>query len=191
MAPGFPASKAGRSILRSYSVLMTNILVFAPLQLFLYPKAAMALAVLMPPLGGGLAFLYYRRKVSRYSLIPEAVREAGLSEGGQEMPRWILWAWPPFLFPVAAAAWLHAHWSGIPARFPYHWNAYGEADRWGVRSERAVYGPLLFCAATLLLMLYITLVTFYDSRRAEQRLATMKIVVAAMYLLAIVFIMAR
>jgi uncharacterized membrane protein len=82
-----------------------------------------------------------------------------------------------------------AHWNEIPARLPYHSNAHGEADAWTTRSERAVYGPLLFCAAVMLLMLLLSLATFYGSRRAEQRLATIKIVVAAMYLLAIIFTM--
>jgi uncharacterized membrane protein len=121
--------------------------------------------------------------------MPEAVREANLGAGEDYLPRWILLALPPFLLPLAVAAWLRAHWSEIPVRFPYHWNAHGEADAWTIRSERAVYSPLLFCGATMLLMLLMSLATFHGSRRAEQRLATMKIVVAAMYLLAIVFAM--
>jgi uncharacterized membrane protein len=40
----------------------------------------------------------------------------------------------------------------------------------------------------MLLMLSIGLATFYGSRRAEQRLATMKLIIAGMYCLSIVFI---
>jgi len=154
-----------------------------------FPNAALVVAELLPALGGGAAFLYARSLVPRYSLMPEAVREAGFGTGEEHLPRWILLALPPFLFPLAVAAWLRAHWSELPARFPVHSNAHGEADAWTTRSERAVYGPSLFCAAVMLLMLLMSLATFYGSRRAEQRLATMKIVVAGMYLLAIIFAM--
>jgi uncharacterized membrane protein len=120
--------------------------------------------------------------------MPETIREAELSPEEEPLPRWILLALPPFLFPAAAAVWLRAHWNEIPARFPYHWGYDGEPNRWAVRSERAVYGPLLFCVAMMLLMLSIGIVTFYGSRRAEQRLATMKLIIAGMYCLSIVFI---
>jgi uncharacterized membrane protein len=189
VAPGFPASKAGISILRGYHWRIAAIFAVSLLAVFAFPNAGLVLAELLPALGGGAAFLYARSKVPRYSVMPEAVREANLGAGEEHLPRWILSALPPFLFPLAAAAWLRAHWSEIPVRFPYHWNAHGEADAWTTRSERAVYGPLLFCGAVMLLMLLMSLATFYGSRRAEQRLATMKIMVAAIYLLAIIFSM--
>jgi uncharacterized membrane protein len=186
VAPGFPASAAGRSITRAYHVQIAVTLALSLLAVFAFSNAAMVWAELLLALGGAAAFLYARSKVSRYSLTPEAVHEVDLDAIEEHLPRWILWALPPFLFPPAAAAWLHAHWSEIPVRFPYHWNARGEPDSWTIKSERAVYGPLLFCAGIMLLVLLMSIATFYGSRRAEQRLATLKIVIAVMYFVAIV-----
>lgn len=186
--PGFPASEAGRSIMRSYHMQVAALIVASALVTVAIPRVAMGGAVLLLGLGGGTAFLYGRSKASRYSLMPETIREAELRADDERLPRWILLALPPFLFLAAAAAWLRAHWSEIPARFPYHWGYNGEPNRWAVRSERAVYGPLLFCAAMMLLMLLIGLATFYGSRRAEQRLATMKLIIAGMYCLSIIFV---
>jgi len=188
VAPGFPASEAGRSIMRGYHTQVAVILAASALVVAAIPYAALVASEVLLGLGGGAAFLYARSKVSRYSVAPETVREAGLSADEEHLPRWILWALPPFLFPAAAGLWLRAHWSEIPVRFPYHWNAHGEPNRWAIRSERAVYGPLLLCAAIILLILLISLAAFYGSRRSEQRLATIKLAVASMYCLSIVFV---
>jgi len=188
VAPGFPASEAGRSITRGYHTQVALLIVASALVAAAIPDAATVWSELLLGLGGGVAFLYARSKVSRYSQGPETVREAELSAGEAPLPRWILLALPPFLFLAVAGAWLRAHWSEIPARFPYHWNAHGEPNQWALRSGRAVYGPLLLCAAMMLLILLISLATFYGARRAEQCLATLKVVIAAMYCLSIVFV---
>jgi uncharacterized membrane protein len=174
--------------MRGYHWQVTALFAASLLAMLTFRGEALAGAELLLGLGGGVALLYARNQVSRYSAAPETLREAELSPAPEHLPRWMLWALPPFLFPPAAAAWLHAHWDQIPERFPYHWGISGQADAWAVKSERAVYGPLLFCAATMLLMLLMSLAAFYGSRRSEQRLATMKLVIAAMYCLSLIFI---
>ena len=57
------------------------------------------------------------------------------------------------LLPLAVTAFLlHRHWNQIPLRFVVHWNAAGEANRWGTRSFDSVFGPLLAGAMTVLLL---------------------------------------
>jgi hypothetical protein len=55
------------------------------------------------------------------------------------------------------------------------------------RTPHAVYAPLLFGEGLLLLMLLMALATFYGARRAPQRDATLKLLVAVMYFLGLVF----
>jgi uncharacterized membrane protein len=184
---GFPVSEAGRSIMRVYHLQVAG-LIAASILVAVEVPGDPAWGEVLFALGAGAAFLYTRSKASRYSTMPETVREADLRPAEEPLPRWILLSLPPFLFVAAAAAWLRAHWREIPERFPYHWAYNGEPNRWAVRSERAVYGPLLFCAAMMLLILSIGLATFYGSRRSEQRLATLKLIVAGIYCISTIFV---
>jgi uncharacterized membrane protein len=55
------------------------------------------------------------------------------------------------------------------------------------KTQRAVYGPLLFCGGMLLVMILLTLAMFYGSRRGRQRAAIVKMMVATIYVIAALF----
>ena len=115
------------------------------------------------------------------------MREAEVSTAPEHLPRWIFLALPPFAAPLAAAAWLRAHWDEIPQRFPVHFDFAGHPSRWMEKSARGVYGPLLAGTGLLLAILLLGLATFYGARRGRQRVAVLKMVVASLYFLAYVF----
>jgi uncharacterized membrane protein len=60
-----------------------------------------------------------------------------------------------FLPLAATAAWLRAHWSDIPARWPQHWDAAGNVNGWGTRTTAGVYTPLIMGAGSTILLIAI------------------------------------
>jgi uncharacterized membrane protein len=187
----FRTSDAGRTSLRRYYAAVVCSLVIAVVVLVLldrWPGELLpVIAMLAPMVLGMLAFLWERRRVARLAPPAAAVREAELSSEGDHLPRWIALALAPFVFPLAAAAWLRAHWDEIPARFPVHWNAHNVANRWAGKSPRAVYGPLLFSGGLMLMLVLLTLAMFYGSRRGRQRTAIVKMLVATIYFVGLLF----
>lgn len=188
---GFPSTPAGRISLRRYHAAVlcsVAIAVVAVLQTDRWwPDLMPAAAMVIPGFLGMLAFLWERRQVSKLAPPADAVREAELSSDDDRLPRWIALVLPPFALPLAAAAYLRAHWDGIPAHFPVHWDAHNNANRWADRSASAVYGPLLFAGGMMLVMVLLTLAMFYGSRRGRQRTAVVKMMVGTIYFLALVF----
>ena len=55
----------------------------------------------------------------------------------------------PFAILVATAIYLGLRWDEIPARFPVHWGATGQANGWSTRTPMGVYWPLLFGAIAM------------------------------------------
>jgi uncharacterized membrane protein len=189
--PEFTASNTARESLRRYhaSVLVAVILsvtvavMLAPRS----PDAAMPVAVLLSIVVAFAAFLAERNRIARHATPLAAVREADLAPAQDQLPGWITLSLPPFALLPAVALYLRARWDEIPARFPIHWNAANQADGWADKSPHAVYAPLLIGGGMLLFVLLIGLGVFYGSRRGPQRLAVMKMLVAAMYVLAVMF----
>lgn len=66
VAPGFPVSEAGRSIMRGYHTRVAVLVALSALVVAALPDAFPAWGELLLGLGGGSAFLYARSKVSRY-----------------------------------------------------------------------------------------------------------------------------
>jgi uncharacterized membrane protein len=186
---GFRASDAGRTSLRRYyaavvcSVVITVVVVIRLDQWWgqLLPVVAM----LAPAVLAMMAFLFERSHMAQVAPPADRVREAELSREDDHLPRWIALVLPPFAFPLAATAWLRAHWDEIPARVPVHWDAHNVANRWADKTPRAVYGPLLFAGGMMLVMILLTLAMFYGSRRGRQRDAIVKMMVATIYFLAL------
>jgi uncharacterized membrane protein len=189
--PDFASSEPGRAVLRRYhanltaGVLLSVVLVWALSEGT--PDLAVVLAMLLPALGGMVCFLLMRNRVSRYSISSAPVREAELSTKPEHLPSWIVLALPPFAAPLAAAAYLRAHWNEIPQRFPIHYDLAGTANRWAPKTAHAVYGPLLFEAGFMLLLLLLSLGAFYGARRGPQRIGVLKMIVATLYFLAYIF----
>lgn len=192
VAPGFPSSEGGRTILRAYhvavliSVLLSAAVVFALAGVI--PNLAFLASVLLPLAGGGAAFLWARSKARAHSFeSPQPERAAGLSPEADRLPRWMALALLPFAAPLAAAAWLRSHWDEIPARFPVHFDANGAPNRWAEKSARAVFGPLLAEAGLMLAILFLSIAMFHGARRGPQRIAVLKMLVAVLYLLGYTF----
>jgi uncharacterized membrane protein len=80
---------------------------------------------------------------------------------------WILHA-GPFAILAATAAYLRAHWSEIPERFPVHWGIDGRPNGWSMRTPMGVYGPLLIGAAVLASIGFLT----YQTTRTRTARAT-------------------
>ncbi|HSB18088.1 MAG TPA: DUF5808 domain-containing protein [Bryobacteraceae bacterium] len=70
----------------------------------------------------------------------------------------------PFLGPAGAAYFLWSHYDQLPARFPVHFNAVAQADRWVGKSPGAVFMVPAIAAGSLALMLAILLMIQYSSR---------------------------
>jgi len=188
---GFRSSSAGRNSLRRYYAVVVCsvvIVVVTMVRMDQWPGEVLALtAMLVPAILGMAAYLWERSKVARLAPPADATREAELSSDDDHLPRWIALVLPPFAFPLAAAAWLRAHWNEIPARIPVHWDFHNQADRWADKTTRAVYGPLLFSGGMMLVMILLTLAMFYGSRRGRQRTAIVQMMVATIYFIAVLF----
>ena len=189
--PGFGSGTAGRTSLRRYYaavVCSVVIAVVAILQLDRWwPDLMPALAMLVPAIFGMLAFLWERKQVAKLAPPVSPVREVELTSDDDQLPRWIGLVLPAFAFPLAAAAYLRAHWDEIPVRIPVHWDAHNHVNRWADKSVRAVYGPPLFAGGIMLIMVLLTLALFYGSRRGRQRTAIVKMLVATIYFLGLLF----
>jgi uncharacterized membrane protein len=61
----------------------------------------------------------------------------------------------PFLPLAASAALLYARWPSLPARFPIHWGAGGQADGWAPRTPATVLAPIVLGAFLVGLFLLI------------------------------------
>ncbi len=187
---GFRSSVAARNSLHRYYAAVVCGLVIAVAALMWLPMPGELLPVagmFIPAAFGMPAFLWQRNQVARIVPPPGQIREADLSADDDHLPRWIVLALPPFAFPLAAAAWLRAHWDRIPARFPIHWDINNVPNGWADKSTRAVFGPVIFAGGLMLLLILLTLAMFYGSRRGRQRNAITQILVATIYFLALLF----
>ncbi len=181
VAPEFLTTEIARRSLRRYHWSVAASVILAAL------ASSFPLAPVLPILIGFAAFLRERSVVRRYAAPLPAVREAALSPEGDHLPGWFALALLPFAVPLTAAAFLRAHWEEIPARFPVHWGANGEPNRWVDKSVQAVYGPLLFSAAIMLVILLLTITMYYGARRGPQRTGVLKLMVGVTYVMALVF----
>jgi uncharacterized membrane protein len=204
--PEFRDSTEGRSILKRYRVRVT---IFGLLALLIVlagipiPEPKYLPLVTLAGLflqGVGVFFAYYRarRRVLPHAAAPATVREATLVPRESHLPGGWLLQFPPFALLTGAAIWLHLHWGRIPEVFPIHWGANGQPNNWATRSVAGVYGPLLIGALLCALMVFLAYAVLRWSRlirvggaagegERRFRLMVVSIIVAAEYLLALVF----
>jgi uncharacterized membrane protein len=185
---GFRDSEAGRASLRRYYTWACAALALCwAAGQFLFPRAwGVGAAVGIAMIAALAAFVRERSHILTIVRPPRPAASIG-APSADHLPRWFPLSLGPFLLLLAAARYLRAHWNEIPARFPVHWGAAGQPDRWVDKSASGVFGPLLFGAGLLLLLLMLALGVFYGSRRAPQRVVVLKILVALMYTLCFVF----
>ncbi|MGO9013112.1 MAG: DUF5808 domain-containing protein [Bryobacteraceae bacterium] len=185
--PEFRSTDAARAALHRYHWRVSLSIVVAVLAvLYLAPHSRVLAAGLLPllPFVAGMVALLRERSQVRAAVAVAAAANAPAPPGGaHHFPPWLGWAMLPFAFPLAAALYLEAHWDRIPARFPIHWGANGQPNGWAHRTAGGVYGPLLFAAGLMLLMLLLGLAMYYGSRHSRQMLAVLKIFIGVMYFL--------
>lgn len=94
----------------------------------------------------------------------------------------------PFLGPAGAAYYLWSHYDELPARFPVHFNAAAQADRWVEKTPGAVFMVPVIAACALVLMLAILLMIEYRSRlsrgaaAAKRRRLNMNMLLVVMWI---------
>lgn len=147
------------------------------------------LAALLPYAGAGTGFYRANRGLRQYAAPARApaVREAELSAIEDRLPRWMLWAVPPFFLPLIGAAYVYAHWSEIPARIAIHYGFNGQPDGWTTRTPLHVYCMFIFAAGLMLWILLLGIATYFGARRSPSRHTTLGIVISLMCLLGSVF----
>ena len=177
--PEFRATEPAQASLRRYRMTVA----FATAMALLLWSYTFAPA--LPGIIGLFAFLRERKAMQPYSVPVRGVLE--LHAGMDQLPGWTLLALPPFAALGGVAAFVRAQWNEIPERFAVHWGANGQPNGWATKSFRGVYGPLLFGAGLMVLLLLLGLATYYGARRGPQRAVTLKILIAMNYLLALIF----
>ncbi len=185
----FRRSEAGRSALSRYRLW---VLLAAAVGVALVIAAGQSATILIagsvgPELICLAAFVRNYLALKPYALPPDRLREADLADGAEGIPWWALLAAPPFALPLAAMLYLREHWNQIPARYPIHFGADGQANGWMEKSARAVYAPLWFAEGLLVLMLLLGAAILLGSRRSARQVGIPQIFVAVMYLIATVF----
>ena len=94
------------------------------------------------------------------------------------LPRWVRWAIPPLLIPLAGIAWLILRWNDIPLRFGHPLV---------IRTPLHVFGFVIFAEGLATLLVGVMLAIWYGSRRPTFQSPMEKIPLALAYLLSIVF----
>ena len=102
-------------------------------------------------------------------------------------PRWLLWMLPPLLTPLAAIAWLFAHWQQLPLRYAMHFDSTGLPDGWQTRTARHLFGPLIFAEGMALWILALAWFAWRATGKRGKLPPMAKILVAVSYLLCLIF----
>ena len=184
--PDFRESRAGRRAIRMFRLVMVAVVVAAAGALLLSPDgllnttaAAMPIAIL---LAGGIAFRWQNRTLAAAAVQFTRPRDAEMTAEPENLP-WFAWLGAgPFVILAAAATWLYLHWDRIPARFPVHFDARGQANRWAERTTKGVYGPLFFGAEICAWFLAMALAGWFGSRRSRSRSVMLGGMIAVEYL---------
>ena len=188
--PEFRSTDAARAAIHRYHWRVgLSIGVAALATFYLAPRSpdlSAAVLPLLPFVAGIVAFLR-ERSLARAIAGAAAAAAPAPSGSAHHLPPWLVWALPPFAFPLVAAFYLQSQWNSIPERFPIHWGANGQPNGWANRTAGGVYGPLLFAAGLMMVMLLLGLAMYYGSRHSRQMLSVLKILIAVMYFLGLVF----
>jgi uncharacterized membrane protein len=186
LPPDFRHSeKARRSLGRYHATVIAATVMGGAAMVAPSGRGTAGFVFLMVPLVGGFAAFLRERATLRSYAAPSGTSAEPVA--GNHLPRWVLLAVVPFAAPLAAAAYLRAHWEEIPARFPIHWDLNGHANGWATKTVRGVYGPLIFGSGLSLLILAMALAMYYGSRHTAIRKPMLGILIGAIYLLAYTF----
>jgi uncharacterized membrane protein len=171
--PHFRESPSGRRSITEYHALVAIALLVVLCAVALSPAEHLNIVVVIGSLAilsaAALGFFRQRRKLGVFAIQPTPVREAELSGEPDRIPRFVWLGAVPFAILGAAAAFLHANWDRIPARFPVHWGADGQPNRWNGRTFHGVYGPLIFAGEMCAFFLILALAGWFGARRSRMR----------------------
>jgi len=189
--PDFRESPAGRRAIASFRAAITaavlagvGVLLASPANLLNATATAVPLLLLFV---AGISFYRQNRKLAPAAIQYTRPREVELTTAPEELPRFAWLAAGPFAILAAVAAWLHLHWDKIPGRFPVHFDASGNPNRWAERTLHGVYGPLVWGAELCAWVLVMALAGWFGSRRSRFRTTMLGAVIAVEYLLGVLF----
>jgi uncharacterized membrane protein len=190
---GFRRSSEARRAVREYRAVVVAAVsvglcahLAVPLRTLAWVAPIVSLVTLLI---AGLAFYWQHRRLKPMTVLAVHAREAELTGQPERLP-WFAWLGiGPLLLIAAAAVFLYLNWDSIPARFPVHYGAHGQPNRWATRSVKGVYGPLLYGAELSVFLAVMGLATWYGSRRSSIRRFVLGILVYSEYLLSTVFTM--
>jgi len=188
---GFRDTETGRAALRLYNWSVAAALVAGAALIVAFgaerKPPVLLLAAMLPEVAGFAAFFRNYHRLRPHAAPPEGVREAHLLPAHDHLPWWTVFALPPFLLPAGVLIYLHVHFDEIPLRFPVHFGANGQPNRWVTRTTVAVDAPLLFAIGLMLLVLFVGVATFYGARRSPSRSTVLAVMLGVTYLLSLVF----
>jgi uncharacterized membrane protein len=189
--PAFRESRAGRHAISRFrtaiaAAVLAGVcaLLLSPAELLNATAAAVPIAILLAFV---ISFYWQNRKLAPAAVQYTRSREAELTAAPEELPRFAWLATGPFVILAAAARWLYLNWNRIPARFPVHFDAGGQPNRWAERTTKGVYGPLFFGAELCAWFLIMALAGWFGSRRSRSRSVMLGGVIAIEYLLGLLF----
>jgi uncharacterized membrane protein len=181
--PDFRNTEEAHRAWRAYHVAVAWVTVFA-VGVQWTPYTWKAFAPLLIVTAACVAFLQQRARVRKYA-VPSGPPDPHIDGG--HLPGWIALAAVPYAVMLNVAVYLKGHWDEIPERFPVHWGANGQPNGWSEKTDRGVYGPLLFGAGLSLLLLMLALGTWYGSRPSRMRKPMLAILISATYVLTYAF----
>lgn len=191
--PDFPRSADGQRVLRSYRLQAAVWAILAiGLQLGLpprHPLTAMLLPMLLMIAGSAFSYwLKFREVHTHFGQRRPEIRQAELSVPASS-ERFNAWIWiPPFVALALTAGYLQLHWNQLPERFPVHWGADGQPNRWSSREPLTVFAPILIGAGMNLFMLGLAWLFTQLSRNTIMRRITVRFLEVLLYPLTFTFV---
>jgi uncharacterized membrane protein len=203
VAPEFRSSEEGRRIAMVFRLLVwAGVAGTLAALWFAWQAQSKMLTGLSPLLATGeasLAWLWAWSAARRHAVRMDAVRTAPLLADPEEehLPGGWLTAVGPFAMMACAVGWMMAHFDELPARYPAHWGASGQPDRWVEKSLRAVLTPPAIGAGVLLLLLAMAFMILRGAKRgsggesgdfgSRHRLANVRMLAVTMWALGALF----
>ena len=189
--PDFRQSRAGQHAVRMFRLVIVVVVIAATGALLLSPASFLNMTAAVAPiaivLAGVIGFRRQNHVLAAAAIQFARSREVEMNVVPDDLP-WFAWlTGGPFVVLAAAATWLYLDWDRIPARFPVHFGADGQANRWAERTIKGVYGPLFFGAEICCWVLIMALAGWFGSRRSQSRPVMLGGVIAIEYMLGLLF----
>lgn len=154
--PGeFRSSPTGRAIARDFrlavyaSTLVTWALEFLAVQG--QPSIVSGLAPMVQVVASLVAWVWAWSRTRPHAAPPDLRRDAAL-EDEEPAALWLVAAAAPLLAMLASACYLASVFDALPDRYPIHWNAAGEADRYSDKSFSSVFFGSVMGSGVILMM---------------------------------------